>query len=1043
MPARIHRAVFLALSLAFFPLPAAAAILPSGFTEEDAAPGAGFIVPVGIAFLPDGRMLVAEKRGLVWAVKNGVKHPMPMWDGETEVLDSGDRGLLGIAVDPDYASNRYIYMLYTVDPDSDGIDTDDDAFGRLTRYQVSAGDSNMVDDSTRSILMGVDWSHGPLSASSSHTIGSLRWGSDGSLLVSVGDGAQFNNTDAGGNDPGAFGAGKSDPYEDIGAFRAQYLGCLPGKILRLDPATGQGLPSNPYWNGDPDAPQSKIWAYGLRNAFRFTVKPGTGSTDPSAGNPGTLYVGEVGWTTWEEIDIVKMPGANFGWPCYEGIGPLFAYQGASPSHGGCDSIGTAWNPADVTAPTAAWNHYDPALSTPPGFRGNSATGGAFYTGSFYPAAFHNRYFFGDFGQSWIKILVADSTDNLIDVQPFAEEADGPVDFVADPVSGDLFYVAIFSFKVRRIRWLGGVSGNTPPVANANGSPLLGVPPLAVSFSSAGTYDFDGDSLTTVWLFGDGQGSTDPDPMHTYTLAGTYVAVLTADDGQGGIGRDSVTVRVSQPLGFPSTGILDDFDRPAGPLGGDWADEVGAAISDSALVLTAITASPVWNGAVFDSVQEAYFTLDAVTASFSEHDLMLKVQGLSWTDGHIEVRYNATLSNVWVSTYTPGIGWESHGTIAPVTLQAGSRFGARAHADGRVEVFQDGVLLGEASVAGWPFAASGGRIGLTIADANETILDDFGGGNAVVTANTEPTAIIGAPADTSFYVSGDTLVFLGTGTDAQDPADSLAYHWSVRLHHNTHVHPELEADGDSASLVMMDDDDGTAIRVEARLYVTDQGGLADTAVVNLFPEADLEPSPVTVTPAVPVTTGPAQYRFRIRNGGRLPAHISRWRLVANATTLAEGDTVVAALDSVTVTRLLPPILAAGDYDLRVVVDTLGTLVETDETNNTRTRPLTVFDGPTDVPLTHGRFSLSSAFPSPSPGATSLVLELPRASRLEFAIYDLDGREVYREPERAAPAGRWTLRWPGLTRGGERARPGVYLARVVVDGTSLVRRFAVVR
>jgi hypothetical protein len=88
-------------------------------------------------------------------------------------------------------------------------------------------------------------------------------------------------------------------------------------------------------------------------------------------------------------------------------------------------------------------------------------------------------------------------------------------------------------------------------------------------------------------------------------------------------------------------------------------------------------------------------------------------------------------------------------------------------------------------------------------------------------------------------------------------------------------------------------------------------------------------------------------------------------------------------------------------------------------------------------------LSSAFPSPSPGATSLVLELPRAAQLEFAIYDLDGREVYREPGHPAAAGRWTLRWPGRTPEGERARPGIYLARVVVDGVSFARRFAVVR
>ncbi len=358
---------------ALLPRAAAAVVtLPTGFTVEDAVPGAGFLVPTSIAFLPDGRMLVAEKRGRVYLVENGVKRTTPVWARENEVLDSDDRGLLCVAADPHYFVNHFIYLLYTVDPDSNGVETNSDGFGRLTRYRMSVADSNVVDASTRTILMGVDWRHGALIASPSHSIGALRWGSDGSLLVSVGDGAQFNGMDDGGQDAAAFGANKSDPYEDIGAFRSQYIGCLPGKLLRLDPATGHGYPGNPYYDGNPSAPRSKIWAYGLRNPFRFTVKPGTGSANPADAQPGTLYIGDVGWDTWEEMNIVKTPGQNFGWPCYEGAGAAIAYQLGNPSHGGCDSIGTAWNPAQVSPPLATWNHYDPDLSAPPGFIGKTS-----------------------------------------------------------------------------------------------------------------------------------------------------------------------------------------------------------------------------------------------------------------------------------------------------------------------------------------------------------------------------------------------------------------------------------------------------------------------------------------------------------------------------------------------------------------------------------------------------------------------------------------------------------------------------------------------
>src|SRR5580765_7313600 len=105
---------------------------PANFAVDDAVPGAAFNIPVSIAFLPDGRFFVAEKRGRVYEVRNGVKQANPLWAGENEVLDVNDRGLLCVAVDPNYFQNHCIYLLYTVDPDSNGTDNNDDAFARLT-----------------------------------------------------------------------------------------------------------------------------------------------------------------------------------------------------------------------------------------------------------------------------------------------------------------------------------------------------------------------------------------------------------------------------------------------------------------------------------------------------------------------------------------------------------------------------------------------------------------------------------------------------------------------------------------------------------------------------------------------------------------------------------------------------------------------------------------------------------------------------------------------------------------------------------------------
>ncbi len=195
--------------------------------------------------------------------------------------------LAAIAVDPGFAQNRRLYFLFTVDPDSNGVDLDnyDDAFGRLVRYEVSASDPNLVEESSRAVLIGATWGEGFPSGSGTHTIGALEWGSDGSLLVSAGDGAHFEQVDVGGLDPGMFTPGRTNPIEDIGAFRAQDLRSLDGKVLRIDSSTGAGFASNPHFDGELFSNRSRVWCYGLRNPFRIARRPGTGSADPALGDP--------------------------------------------------------------------------------------------------------------------------------------------------------------------------------------------------------------------------------------------------------------------------------------------------------------------------------------------------------------------------------------------------------------------------------------------------------------------------------------------------------------------------------------------------------------------------------------------------------------------------------------------------------------------------------------------------------------------------------------------------------------------------------------
>lgn len=1023
-----------ALAAGLAAAPARAIILPANFVAEDVAPGAGFVVPTSIAFMPDGRLLVAEKQGRVWVVKNGVKNPVPMWQSQAEVLDEADRGLLGVAVDPNHAVNRYVYLLYTVDPDSNGVDDGSDGFGRLVRYQTSLADSNVVDPATRTILMGTGWRDAPIIGSPSHTVGALRWGTDGSLFVSTGDGAQFNDVDDGGADPEMFGPAKADPYEDIGAYRSQNLWSLAGKLLRLDPATGLGYASNPFYDGNPASVRSRVWAYGIRNSFRFGVRPGSGLADPALGRPGVVYMGEVGWTEWEEMNVTAPQGGNnFGWPCYEGFGVHFGYSVRPPSHGGCDSVGTFWNPSAFTPPLMSWNHLDPNLSQPPGFRGNAAVGGAFYTGTSYPGLYRNRYFLADYGNHWIQVVVTDSLDQLVTVLPFATESNGPVDLVADPVSGDLHYVSIWDFVVYRIRYTGGQAGNQAPDAVASGVPAIGSPPLEVAFSSAGTFDLDGDTLAYAWTFGDGFGSTDPNPVHTYVNYGAYTAILTVDDGHGGIGRDSVTITVAENVGFPSTGILDDFDRPDGPIGGAWSGGIsGLAIQDSALIHVPGGAygTTVWSGASFDSTQEAYVTLLAITPTAPEHDVLLKVQGTTTEAAHIEVRWDAVENALRVATYEPGVGWIPRAGPIALTLQPGDRFGARARGNGQVEIYANGVAVATADCSTWPYAASGGYIGLGLDFAYASRLDDFGGGT--VSYNTPPTAGIAGAADSSFYALGDTLTLTGVKSDAEDPPPALAGHFRLLLNHNNHFHIEADLDGDTALMVPVDHEDGTGVHYEARYWVTDTGGLRDTAVVRIYPETDLAPSAVEVDPPSPSIHAPATYTFRIHNLGRMQTRRTAWRLLAGSTALAGGDTALAALDSVTISVSVPPLLAVGTYDLRVVCDTLALMPETDEANNAWTGTLVVVDGPLAAGDGPPRLALSNAFPNPARGRTAFALELPAERAVGFEVLDVQGRVVWSAGTRRFGAGRHRLEWDGRAASGGRAAPGLYLARVSIEG-----------
>lgn len=282
------------------------AMVPPDFSEATVV--SGLASPTAMAMAPDGRIFVCEQGGRLRVVKGNALLSAPFL--AVSVNSEGERGLLGIAFDPAFASTRHIFIYYTVSTSP--------RHNRLSRFTASASNPDVAETGSETVLLELD----DLSSATNHNGGAIHFGADGKLYVAVGE----NSTPS----------------------HSQSLANLFGKLLRLD--KDGGIPADNPFYGSATGKNRAIWALGLRNPFTFAIQPGT----------GRMFINDVGWMSFEEIDEGGR-GRNYGWPTTEGPttdprfhAPFHAYRNDRHSGGGgmgCAITGAAfYNPATVRFP---------------------------------------------------------------------------------------------------------------------------------------------------------------------------------------------------------------------------------------------------------------------------------------------------------------------------------------------------------------------------------------------------------------------------------------------------------------------------------------------------------------------------------------------------------------------------------------------------------------------------------------------------------------------------------------------------------------------
>ncbi|MET7421302.1 PQQ-dependent sugar dehydrogenase [Dactylosporangium sp. NPDC005555] len=571
--------------------PAAAAINAADFQQVTLAKGEPEVgEPLTISVLPDRSVLHTARNGTLRRTDaNGTTSVI----ANIPVYQHDEEGLQGVAADPNFATNRYIYLYYAPplstpagDAPATGTATDWATWtgvNRLSRFTLNANFT--VNMSSQVDVLDVPANRGICC----HVGGDIDFDAAGNLYLSTGD--DSNPFDSAGYSPLDERTNRNPAYD--AQRSAGNTNDLRGKILRIK-VNANGTYSVP--SGNLFAPgtantRPEIYAMGFRNPFRMSVDkatgivyvgdygPDAGTTDANRGPSGQV-----------EFNRITSPG-NYGWPYCTGSNTSTEIYnewnfsngttGAKYNCAGGPTNNSFRNTGQTTLPAArpAWIKYGGDSGSPAEFGGGSESpmGGPVYrydaanpSATKFPAAFNGMFFAGEFGRGWIKPIVvnSDGSRGAIDTFPWGGKQvmdmqfgpDGSL-YVLDYGTG--YFNGDANSALYRYDYVGG--GNRAPTAVAGANKTSGAAPLAVTFSSAGSSDPEGGPLTYSWDF-DGNGtqdSTAANPSYTYNTNGTYTATLTVRDNQNAPATSSVLISVGNTaptvtINAPASGQLVSF-----------------------------------------------------------------------------------------------------------------------------------------------------------------------------------------------------------------------------------------------------------------------------------------------------------------------------------------------------------------------------------------------------------------------------------------------------------------------------------------------------